>query len=231
MKIVISPSKTADYQLHPALTSSEIPYPKATKKLLSSIRKFNKEALGKALTIKGNILDQTYKEYKDYHKSPSYHAFASFNGLVFKQLDKSSYTESSYRYIESHLRILDALYGYTKPGTRIKPYRLDMKAKLGFSLYQFWQINEAFSDSLIINLASKEFAQMLDMPMVTVEFYERQNGKLKSLATYSKMARGKLLNYIILNEITTIEEIAQFREQNYQYDKSLSTTDTIVFTR
>ncbi len=232
MKIILSPSKTADYQTSPYLQSTEPRFYSQTKKLVATMRKLSKNDLGKALSIRGTLLDETYALYKNFHQNPAYHAFASFNGLVFKQLQKTSYTSREYAYIAKHVRILDALYGLLEPGTLIKPYRLDMKAKLGISLYTFWNIDDAFEDDeVILNLASKEFSQMISKPLITVEFLERKNGTLESLATYSKMGRGALLQYLIQNRIETVEELQQYTQNGYRYVASLSTHDTIVFVR
>ena len=231
MKIVISPSKTATYQRHPLLEGHEILFPKETKKLVSVIRKYNMKELGKALSIKGDLLTKPYHQYKDFHKSPSYHAFPSFDGLVYKQLSVSTYHPQHWAYITSNVRVLDALYGVLHPDTLIKPYRLDMKAKLGFNLYQYWQINDFFKGETILNLASNEFAEMLRIPVITVQFLEQEGTTYRNVATFAKMARGKLLDYLILHQITSIDDVLLWNEEGYQYDPMQSNDQTITFVR
>lgn len=231
MKIILSPSKTADYTSSSALASTELRYPAKTKKIVSTIRKLSQKDLGKALHIKGDILKQTYNYYQNYYKSPRYQAFPSFNGLVFKQLQKDLYREEEYRYIEEHLFILDALYGVLEPGTLIAPYRLDMKAKIGIPLYSYWTVDDVIQDDLIINLASSEFKDMVHLPVVSISFFEKKNNEYVQQATYSKMARGKMLHFMILHKVKTIDEIKQFNEDQYCYNEALSTEAMIVFTR
>ncbi|QMS85857.1 YaaA family protein [Candidatus Xianfuyuplasma coldseepsis] len=231
MKIILSPSKTASYQTIAELPQLDLLYPTRTKKLVSTIRKMNQTTLSKALHVNGDLLKQTYHEYKNFYKSPGYQAFPSFTGLVFKQLDRDHYTSADYHYIQTHVRIFDALYGVLTPGTLIKPYRLDMKSSLGFNLYSYWDVDDAFEDELIINLASNEFSKMMSQPMISIEFYTTKNGRLQSLATYSKMARGQMLNYLIKHHITTRDGIQQFDCDNYRYDPTRSTADTYVFIR
>lgn len=231
MKIILSPSKTASYQTIAELPQLELPYPTRTKKLVSTIRKMNQTTLSKALHVKGDLLKQTYHEYQNFYKSPRYQAFPSYSGLVFKQLDREHYTTSDYEYIQSHVRILDALYGVLTPGTLISPYRLDMKASLGFNLYDHWQIDDAIDDDIILNLASNEFSKMIKKPLITVEFYTTKNGSLQSLATYSKMARGQMLDYLIKHRVTTLKGIQQFHYDNYRYDPERSSHNTYVFVR
>lgn len=231
MKIILSPSKTASYQNIPELPQLELYDEKKTKKLVSTIRKFNQKDLGKALKVSGDLCKQTHKSYQNYYKSDRYQAFPSFTGLVYKQLHLNEYRQEEYDYIQKHVRILDALYGVLTPGTTIKPYRLDMKASIGISLYKYWHLQEHFKGETIINLASKEFSSMLDVPLITIEFYENKNGSLRTLATYSKMARGKMLDYMIQHHITNPEELKQFNEDNYRYDSQRSTEDQYVFIR
>jgi len=231
LKIILSPSKTAEYQLSPYLTGTKILYPKQTKKLVATIRKLSQKDLGKALNIKGDILKQTHLYYQQFHLSQRFHAFVSFNGLVFKQLEKDLYKEQEYSYINTHLVILDALYGILEPSTLITPYRLDMKAKLGFSLYNYWEIDDYFNEEPILNLASNEFSEMIHKPVITVQFLQKKKDTYIQQATYSKMARGSLLNYLIRNQIQNIEEVKGFKEDGYIYNSERSTEDTIVFTR
>ena len=231
MKIILSPSKTANYHSTPLLTTSELRYPMQTKKLVLTIRKLSQKDLSKALNIKGDLVKQTHLQYQDFHKSNRHQAFPSYNGLVFKQLQKELYTNTEYTYINNHVVILDALYGIVEPSTLIAPYRLDMKAKLGFNLYQYWHVDDYFTDELIINLASTEFSAMIHKPFVTVHFMQKKGKEYIQQATYSKMGRGLLLHYMILHKIETIEELIQFNQDGYGYDSLRSTKESIVFTR
>ncbi len=231
MKIIISPSKTTTLSNSAYLHDKEILYPKQHKKVLSQLRKLNKTTLSTALSIKGDILNETYKNIKGYNLNSSYHAFESFNGLVFKNLDKASYGQKEYDYIASYVRILDAFYGILEPGTKIKPYRLDMKAKLDINLYKHWHVNEYFNNDLIINLASTEFSKMISHDMITIHFLQEKNNTFVNQATYSKMARGLFLDYMIKHNITKIDDLLLFRKDNYQYNDALSDDLNITFTR
>lgn len=231
MKIVISPSKTMEMHKCKYLDEKELLFPKKQKKVLGILKKFSKTDLSFALSIKGNILENTFKLIKDYNNLDSYHAFTSYTGLVFKNLDRESYTQEDYNYISNHVCILDAFYGIVEPGTLIKQYRLDMKAKIGINLYKHWDISDYFSDELIINLASNEFSTMIKKFMINIGFLQNKNGAFVNQATYSKMARGKFLNYLIQNKITSLEEMKEFQEENYVFNESLSDEFNLIFTR
>ena len=77
------------------------------------------------------VFEQVYFNIENYEELDTFHAFEGYNGLVFKGLDKPSYKELEYQYIENHLFILDAFYGLLEPGTLIRNYRLDFKINIG----------------------------------------------------------------------------------------------------
>ena len=231
MKIVISPSKTMKMTKSEYLIDKEILYPKKHKNVLSTLRKLSKEEIGKALSIKDDILNQTYYQIKNYSKQETYHAFPSFTGLVFFNLDKESFKQEEYKYISKNIRVLDAFYGILEPESLIRQYRLDMKAKIGLNLYKHWDIDDYFKEELIINLASTEFSKMITKKMINIHFLQFKNNKYINQATYSKMARGKLLNYLIMNKIDEIETIKLFDFDGYLFDPRLSDEFNLTFTR
>lgn len=232
MKIIISPSKTQNIKASAYLDEKEILFPKQHKKVLAKLRKLKKTDIKQIMKIDKDLLNQTYQNIKDYNQNPLFKAFFSFDGLVFKGLDKQSYKEDNYQYIEDNLRILDAFYGILEPGTMIKQYRLDMKMKIGLNLYHHWELTKYFKDELIINLASDEFSKLIKSPnMVTISFLQKKEDKYINQATYSKQARGFILDYMIKNKIVSIKDILRFNKENYKYNQTLSNERAIVFTR
>lgn len=231
MKIIISPSKTMKMSKSEYLIDKELLFPKKHKKVLASLRKLNKKDLEKSLSIKGNLLDQTYHLIKKYQDLEVYHAFESYTGLVYKGLNRDKYQEEEYDYIIKHIRILDAFYGVLEPGTLIKQYRLDMKAKIGLNLYHHWDIEDYFNNEIIMNLASTEFSSMLHKTMINIKFLQDNHGRYLNQATYAKMARGLFLDFLIKRKITSINEMKTFKSDNYTYNESLSDESNIVFVR
>lgn len=230
MKILLAPSKTKKLSNNPQLSDQKLLFPKEHKKIVATLRKLTKKDVKRVMKIDNELLDNVYSSIKDYHKNESYHAFPSFDGLVFKNLQKDLYKAEEYAYIEKYVFILDAFYGLLEAGTKIKDYRLNFTMKLGINLYDFWNIDEQL-DEPIINLASKEYIKMVKKPYINIEFLQHKNGKYINQATYSKQARGKMLNYMILHKITSIEDLKDFSEDNYQFNSSLSSKNNLVFTR
>lgn len=232
MKIIISPTKIMDEGFSQYLNDKEILFKDEYKKILSTLRKLTKKELKKIMKIEKDLLDNTYNNLRNYKELPSSHAFITYNGLVFKGLQKSLYKDPEFRYIEHNVRILDALHGVLEPGTLIRPYRLDMKMNIGINLYKFWNIKPYFKDEVIINLASSEYSKMVSgCNLINISFLQEEDGKFINQATYSKQARGKFLNYLILNKIENVKLMKKYNNDNYKFNESLSNDSNLVFTR
>ena len=80
------------------------------------------------------------------------------------------------------------------------------------------------NENFIINLASAEYAKLLkkylkkDQKFLTLTFKENRNGKIRSIVSYTKQMRGRMLKYLINNKITDIEKIKKIRICDYIYD-------------
>jgi len=231
MKFIISPSKTQKPESSEYLLSKELLYPKQHKKVLSIIRKLSIADIKEKMKLSDDLTQSVYYNIKNYNSNQAHHAFTSFEGFVFKGLERTVYKQDEYDFIQKNIRILDAFYGVLEPGTLIKPYRLDFITKIPINLYNHWDITEYFKDDILINLASAEFSKMVQKEMINISFLQFKNDKYINQATYSKQARGILLNYIIQNKIESIDKIKEFDLDNYRYNTELSDANNIVFTR
>lgn len=54
-------------------------------------------------------------------------------------------------------------------------------------------------------------------------------GTYKVQATAAKMARGKMVQYIVKNQIQDPEELKKFDEDGYRFEEALSTKNNYVF--
>ena len=88
----------------------------------------------------------------------------------------------------------------------------------------------------IINLASNEYFKAIDKKVLknelfNVEFKELKDGNYKTIAIYSKKARGLMTRFIIDNRITSIDKIKEFNLDKYIFSESLSSKYNFVFCR
>jgi cytoplasmic iron level regulating protein YaaA (DUF328/UPF0246 family) len=129
------------------------------------------------------------------------------------------------------------------------PYRLEMgtklKNRLGNNLYEYWNdtLAQSFNKELkshdsniVINCASVEYFKSIDRPalgakVITPQFKEIKEGKLKMISFFAKRARGMMARFIIQNRIENEKDILAFNLGGYTFDYSLSTPLEPVFTR
>ena len=103
---------------------------------------------------------------------------------------------------------------------------------IGVNLYKYWDVAPYFKDELIINLASSEFSKMArGCNLINISFLQEKNGKFVNQATYSKQARGKFLNYLILNKIKSANLMKKYSVDGYIFNVELSNESELVFTR
>lgn len=243
MKIIFSPSKGMKYREIENLVEEREPlFPEKTENLIRILKSFSKEELGKIMKLKGELLDRTFENYANYETLSSHRGIELYSGVSFGNLNPESYDKESLEYMENHLKILSALYGMVTPTTLIKEYRLDMTMKIGdFSLYNYWKDSKTpFQDrETIVNLASGEFSKMLDRKrygFIDIEFRQKieldlEGSEFKNISTEAKKMRGKLLDFMIKNRVTKIEDILNFEEMGYRYSKELSEEKKLFFVK
>lgn len=232
MKIIIAPSKTMKYHDY-SWTSTPLLFPDQTAYLHSILKEYNDEDLCQLMKISPK---QAQKVYDYFHQPQTKHpALAFYQGTVFKQLALDQY-QNHLDYLTKHLRILSAYYGVLQYNTGIMPYRLDMTMKPNhLNLYEYWYtpIYQYFeNEDFIISLASMEFMQMIRHPhMYFIDFIELQNNQIKRNAMIIKKARGQMLNQMILQEITTLNQLQKLDIDGFTYQPSYNQDHTLAFVR
>nr|WP_072537830.1 peroxide stress protein YaaA [Anaerococcus mediterraneensis] len=237
MKIIISPAK--GFKHFENIKTEGLLFPEKTRVLLEKIRKLSMNEMGNLNRTNDKLTEKAYYDFQDFDfddlPNP---ALFSFDGLVFKQFSMGDFPDLEY--LNDHVYILDAFYGLLKPMTGISDYRLYFDNTM-YDLYEFWGddlYKKLFEDDdLVLNLASKEYTKTIrpylkkDDKFLTVDFKEVRDGKLKSIVSYMKQARGAMAREIIKNKIDDIDEVKKLNINGYAYDPYNSTTDTLIFIR
>ncbi|WP_308653093.1 peroxide stress protein YaaA [uncultured Anaerococcus sp.] len=237
MKIIISPAK--GFKHFDNIKTEGLLFPEKTRILLEKIRKLSMNEMGNLNSTNDKLTEKAYYDFQDFDfddlPNP---ALFSFDGLVFKQFTMEDFPDIDY--LNNHVYILDAFYGLLKPMTGISDYRLYFDNTM-YDLYEFWGddlYKKLFEDKdLVLNLASKEYTKTLKPflkdsdKFLTVDFKEVRDGKLKSIVSYMKQARGQMLKEIITRKIEDIDEVKKLKINGYIYDPYNSTPDTLTFVR
>ncbi len=162
-------------------------------------------------------------------------ALLSFEGIAYRYMGPDVFSDEQWDYVNTHLRILSARYGVLRPLDGVWPYRLELKHKIPFSLYEFWgsRLKDELQDEVIINLASKEYSSAISIyqRLIDIRFFELDGGKRKEKGVYAKIARGSMVRWMAENRIENPEELKKFDLLGYQYDPVSSSPWNYVFVR
>ena len=245
MKIIFSPSKEMREENIFEQKIEEYTMPRFEEKTLflnKTLKNKSLDEIANIMKLKGNLLEKTYENIKNFDKLKSIPAISMYYGVAFKELDLIDYSKESLNYLADNVFILSAFYGVSSPFDLLKNYRLDMTMNiLEGGLYNFWKkdINDYLQsilkkDEILLNLASGEFSKLIDkkvIDMISLDFREEKNGVFKSVSSYSKQARGKFLDYIIKNRIKDVKKIKNIEIADYKFNENLSDERNFIFTR
>lgn len=253
MKIVISPAKSLDFETQVPTTSyTEYGFQKQSLAIDKVLKKKKPKELMDLMSISDKLADLNWNRNQTRNVSEitaenGRQAIYAFNGDVYLGLDPYSLSQEQINKLQEKLRILSGLYGLLKPLDLIQPYRLEMGTKIPIgknkNLYEFWkpiivkELNsELAKDELFVNLASNEYFDAVDVkklkvPVITPEFKDYKDGKLKMISFFAKKARGMMVRYIIDTNAETIDDLKGFNYEGYAFDSNLSKGNKLVFTR
>ena len=252
MKLVISPAKSLNYESElPTGFSSESCFLSEAKQLNGLLKKKSAKALSELMHISPKLGALNYERNQNwslpFSSENARQAIYAFDGDVYRGLDAYSISEEKLDILQDTVRIISGLYGLLKPLDLIQPYRLEMGTKFPVgknkNLYEFWRKkittalnDEMHEDELLVNLASQEYFKAIDVkalkaPLIHVDFKEFKNGQFKTIAIFSKRARGLMTRHIVETNAKSIEDLKTFNAGRYAFDANLSTENKLVFTR
>lgn len=252
MKIVLSPAKSLNFEKTlPTAKFSEALFLKEARQVHKVLKQKSPKDLSELMAISDKLADLNWKRNQDWETpfapENARPAIFAFDGDVYAGLDAYSIPTEKLETLQDSVRILSGLYGILKPLDLIQAYRLEMGTKLPIgeskNLYEFWKATvtkalnkELEKGELFINLASNEYFSVIDIkalkvPVITPEFKDYKNGKLKIISFFAKKARGMMVRFIIDTNAKTIEDLKGFNYEGYQFDSNLSKGNHLVFTR
>lgn len=252
MKILISPAKSLDFEnAAPTELCTEAVFLEEALKLNQTLKTFSQKDISELMSVSPKLGDLNWQRNQDwslpFSRKNAKQAIYAFKGDVYLGLDIETLPEQKTSQLQNKLRILSGLYGLLKPLDLIQPYRLEMGTKLKVeeceNLYQYWgdKITEALNDELeeneiLVNLASNEYYKavkpvLIENTIVTPQFKDYKNGKLKIISFFAKKARGMMVRYILDNDINDLESLKGFSYGGYGLSEELSLGNELVFIR
>lgn len=249
MKIIISPAKKMREDTD-SLPWKNLPcFIDKAEELKKALKELSAEELKKLWKCSDSILNENIIRLKNMDLTKNLTpAILSYEGIQYQYMAPGVFSNCQLEYIENNLRILSGFYGILKPFDGVKPYRLEMQAKLktqkGKDLYKYWSrdiydqlIYDMAEDKekTIINLASKEYSKAVSswlLPQVnfiTCSFAEPVEGKLVEKGTLCKKARGEMVRFMAENSIKTAEELKNFNGLGYKYSSEKSSENNYVY--
>lgn len=242
MKILISPSKTMNYSyLTPENSLEDVRFKEISEDLSTRLKGMDHDSLKKLYKASDKVVSEAMGANMEGNR---YKSIELFNGLVFKYLDYKSMDTVQRRYLDDNLLIFSAMYGIIKANDAISPYRLDLKDSLKphiYNLKKLWHEHviryiNCLDTDVVVDLASTEYRSLVDPKKVEktyirIDFKDMKGGKYRSMATFSKMARGLFVRQMALEGVLTVEEIKNILVMDYSYDKKMSSDIQFVFSR
>ena len=246
MKIILSPAKKMITDTDSIAPVGMPDFLDKTTKILSWMKSLEKEELKAIWKCNDKIARQNFDRLENmdlYHMLTP--AILSYEGIAFQYMAPAVFEDGQFEYIQKHLRILSAFYGNLKPLDGVKPYRLEMQAKVTIgntrNLYDYWGdllYQSVIDDSrIIINLASKEYSKCIEKYLspkdtyITITFCELSGEKLVTKGTYAKMARGEMVRFMAERGIENPADIQEFNRLGYRFREDLSSEKEYVFER
>ncbi len=216
MKIIISPAKkmNIDTDTYPAAGFPQ--FLEDAEKLLHWMRKLDYPSAKALWRCNDQIASLNFERYQNMQLRKNLTpAVLSYEGIQYRYMAPSVFTDQEFAYVQEHVRILSGFYGVLRPLDGVTPYRLEMQARAAVAetkdLYEYWgrRLYEAVMDQdrVVVNLASKEYSRCIESYLrpgdrfLTCVFGELKDGKVIQKGTMAKMARGEMVRYMAGRQI------------------------------
>lgn len=207
--------------------------------------------LAERLRLGPKSSSDAFKAYYDFpDKSTGLQAIEAYTGVVFRNLDYKSFSDSQRAFTVDNVGIISSLYGFLRPDDLVKPYRLDFNSPVmnGTSAtpMRYWRtpitdelikIISGGRHATIINLLPKDAADCIDWKrvaahasVITIDFkIQRAQSLVTPQAGALKAMRGQLLRQIILNRVTDPSGLAGLETENSHNADGLQPDGRMLF--
>ena len=169
MLTLLTPSKTMDFTTPPPdyVYPTLPPFMAQAEQLRHQLSALSLQEIKELMQVSDDLANSVVAMYCDVvHSQPAAWAYV---GDVFKGFQAASLDKKTAEYAQRHLLIPSGLYGLLRPYDIIRPYRLEMKAKL--SSDSFRNLYDAWDDQLGTTHGMTSSVRTLVVPMHSVANY------------------------------------------------------------
>lgn len=246
--VFLSPAKRMNTQSFVSpVKSTEPTYIKMATQLMQELKSLKEGDLQQIMEVKAPLLTEVKTMLKTWGDDTkiAFPAASLYNGDAYMRLCARDWDKQSWEFAKDHLYILSAIYGVLRATDAIQPYRLMVGSRwrgrtAAQGLYPFWHEHLQGFDEVVtqkkvmINLASQEYAQMLEawkIPRVNIDFKVQKAGKLSTVSSFSKQARGAMARWIVENRPQQWEEIQKVEVLGYRFDSRFSDKENWIYVK
>ncbi len=252
MIITLSPAKLMNFGTAYQMESTTPLFVSQRDEVIGVLQSLLPEDVMKLMKINRKQADEVISYLQTFHHEQSQRGASAlvYNGIAYKGLDFASLLPTEVAFAQRHLLIGSAVYGWLRPLDEVRPYRLEMEAKLsnscGKDLYAFWkeELTNYLNLRLVekgrvwLNLMSAEYSKVVDarrLPAgtlkITPQFLEETPQGFRQVVVHTKKARGLMARFVIQHEITSSSDLQAFDIEGYHYVPHLSSLEEPVFAR
>ena len=161
-----------------------------------------------------------HRQNQDIFNSHCAHAIERYTGIVYKNLDWDSFSDSEKEFMDNHFYIFSGLFGMVTPFTLIPEYKLKMNV---LSLDHHWKeilTNELKDEDVVVDLLPQVHrkAYKAGKNVKRIDFFVIKKGKKSSAGHFGKAVKGQLVNFIVKNKITSIDNFDKFEYDGFKWD-------------
>jgi len=245
MLLLLAPAKTQHFQSPcPPVPATRPRFQAEADRLVEALRRLGPPRLAKLMHLSDTLTERTLAQLADWDRAPERPALFAYAGEAYTGLEARSLAPEALAFTQDRLRILSGLYGLLRPFDALRPYRLEMAARLATpgakDLYAFWEprLTAALAEDLrgrqvVLNLASQEFTRALRPEALPARWltcaFQEANGRVVSF--HAKRARGLMARFVLRNRLEDPEGLKAFTDEGYQFQPGASAPDTWVFRR
>lgn len=167
---------------------------------------------------KGKALEAARLANAQVSKSPTMPAIERYSGVVYDGIGYSTLSAQIQQFLNDHVRIISALFGFLSPQDLIPNYKFKIE-KLDAASYWKPIISKELKGCFVIDLLPQAHQKAVSYEHgVKIDFIIVKNGKSVPAGHQGKLIKGKFIRWLCQNAVTDLEEFQRFKEDGFRFE-------------